>query len=87
MKWRSIALDSADPHAYGVRGLIRREAGRFEDAEADCTQAIQLGLEHPEVYLARAVAHGAWPSRRGARRLRRRAEAAPNIPALITAGR
>ena len=50
-----IALDPNDPHAYGVRGLIRREAGRYEDAEADCTQAIQLGLEHPEADPACAV--------------------------------
>jgi tetratricopeptide (TPR) repeat protein len=56
---RSIALDPTDPHAYGVRGLIRREAGRFEEAEADCNEAVTRGLEHPEVYLARAVAREA----------------------------
>ncbi len=57
----AIALAS-DPDcalAYGVRALVYHAEHQPEKCEADCDSAIRLGLNHPEVFFARAVARDA----------------------------
>lgn len=43
--------------AIGVRGRILQCEGQFEEAIIECSRAIELGHEHPSVYLARAVCY------------------------------
>jgi serine/threonine-protein kinase len=53
---RAVATDPSCALAFGVRALVHRSAQRSAECEADCDAAIRLGLEHPEVYFARAFA-------------------------------
>jgi tetratricopeptide (TPR) repeat protein len=53
---RALAIDPSCATACATRGLIHRDAGRYEEAVADLTAAIAGGVEHPELYHARAMA-------------------------------
>jgi tetratricopeptide (TPR) repeat protein len=46
---RSLALNPGDSTAYYLRGLLRLEQGRYEEALADLTQAQQRGIVNDQV--------------------------------------
>ena len=49
--------DSGSPADRAGPGLYDADLQRFEEAIADCTEAIRLEPDNPRLYIERAVAH------------------------------
>ena len=56
MTTTSIPLNSMDAEAYYNRGNRHVEAGNYEQAIADFTEAIRLEPEEPDIFLPGAAA-------------------------------
>ncbi len=54
-----LALDPNNGLGHGVRGRILQSDGQYEEGIAACSRAIELGYEHPMVFLARAICYAA----------------------------
>lgn len=54
-----LAIEPNNAFAHGVRGRILQSDGQYEEGIAACSRAIELGHEHPMVFLARAICYAA----------------------------
>lgn len=54
-----LAEEPDNAEAHGIRGRVLQSEGQLEESIAACTRAIELGLEHAPVYVARAICYGA----------------------------